>query len=151
MFESHLALYRSLKRNKVEYLIIGGVACGIYGSPRATKDLDIFIRPTLENAKRLLEALKRAGFGTVYLTTPEKIIANEINIFEDIIRLDVLTKVKGLVFDTAWRRRQIEYLKGVKINLVSLGDLMKSKGASKRLIDKEDIKILKKIKSYRRK
>lgn len=151
MFESHLELYRSLRRNKVKYLIIGGVACGIYGSPRVTKDLDIIIRPTLDNARRLLEALKEAGFGTAYLTTPEKIIANEINIFEDIIRLDVLTKVKGFIFDMAWKMRGVRILKGIKINVASLDDLIKSKKVSKRLIDKEDIKILKKIKRYRRK
>lgn len=82
MFEKHLALYRSLKRNKVKYLII--------------------------------------GFGTAHLTTPEKIIANEINIFEDFIRLDILIKVKGLVFNIAWQRRQVKSLKAVKINVVSL-------------------------------
>lgn len=146
MLEKHLTLYKSLKRNKVEYLIIGGIACGIYGSPRATKDLDIFIKPTLENAKRLLSALKEAGFGTAYLTTPEKIIKNEVSIFEDFMRLDVLTKVKGLNFDKAWQRRQTKILKGIKIIVVSLDDLIISKRAATRLIDKEDIKILKKIK-----
>ncbi len=148
MIERHLALFRSLKRNKVEYLIIGGIACGIYGSPRATKDLDIVIRATTQNAKRLLAALKEAKFGTAYLTTPDKIIANEITIFGDVIRLDILTKVKGLVFDNAWRKRQVKSLKGVKINVISLDDLISSKKATARLIDKEDIKILKKIKTY---
>jgi len=149
MLEKHLALFRSLRRNKVEYLIIGGIACGIYGSPRATKDLDIMIRPSLENAKRLLAALKEAKFGTAYLTSPEKILANEINIFEDIIRLDVLIKVKGLIFDRAWQKRQVRSLRGIKINIISLDGLIKSKQAAARIIDKEDIKILKKIKKQK--
>jgi hypothetical protein len=150
MLERHLALFRSLKRNKVEYLIIGGIACGIYGSPRATKDLDIMIRPTLKNANRLLAALKASGFGTAYLTTPEKILANEINIFEDVMRLDVLTKAKGLIFNTAWQKRQVKPLgRVVKINVVSLPDLINSKRASRRLIDKEDLKILRKIKRFK--
>ena len=150
MFKSHLELYRSLKRNKVKYLIIGGIACGIYGSPRATKDLDIIIKPTLENAGRLLEALQEAGFGTACLTTKEKIIANEVNIFQDYIRLDVLTKVKGLDFDTAWKNRKVKFLKDVGIKVVSIDELIESKTASGRLIDKEDVKILKKIKRYKR-
>ncbi len=149
MLKNHLELYKSLKRNKVEYLIIGGVACGIYGSPRATKDLDIIIRPTLENAERLLCALKEARFGTAHLTTAKKIIANEINIFQDYIRLDVLTKVKGFDFDTAWKNKKVKFLKSVKIQVSSIEDLIKSKIASGRLIDKEDIKILKNIKRYR--
>lgn len=149
IFGKHLALYRSLKRNKVKYLIIGGIACGIYGSPRATKDLDILIEPTMENAKRLLLALREAKFGTAYLTTTEKILANEINIFEDVIRLDVLTKVKGLVFTAVWQRRQEKLLRNVKIKVISLDDLILSKNASARRIDKEDVKVLKKIKLYR--
>lgn len=146
MLGKHLALFRSLRKNKVKYLIIGGIACGIYGSPRATKDLDILIEPTIENAKRLLAALKEAEFGTAYLTTPEKIVANEINIFEDVIRLDVLTKAKGLVFGAVWQRRQKKFLKRVGINVISLDDLISSKTVAARLIDKEDLKILKKIK-----
>lgn len=145
-----LELYRSLRRNKVEYLIIGGVACEIYGSPRATKDLDIIILATLENAQRLLKALEEAGFGSAFLTTAEKIIANEINIFQDYIRLDVLTKVKGLDFKKAWQNRQVKSLKAVKINVASIEDLINSKEASNRVIDKEDIKILKKIKTYKK-
>ena|SRR3989338_298509 len=149
MINGHLKLYRSLNKNKVRYLVIGGVACGIYGSPRATLDVDIFIEPSLENAKKLLKALRDADFGTASLTTPEKILANEINIFEDYIKLDVFIKPKGIQFSEVWPRRETRILKGVRIKVLSINDLVVAKSSSKRLIDKEDIKILKQIKRIR--
>ena len=146
MITSHLKLYKSLNKNKVKYLIIGGVACGIYGSPRATFDIDIFIDPNLSNAQRLLKALKEAGFGMASLTTPEKILSNEVNVFKDYLEIDIFTKPKGIAFHKAWLRKEVRSLKGVRIKLVSIDDLMRSKSASNRQIDKEDIKILKQLK-----
>ena len=145
MIRDYLKLYKSLNRNKVSYLIIGGIACIIYGVPRTTLDIDIFIEPSLKNAERLLKALKEAGFGTAYVTTPQKIIKNEINIFEDYLRLDIITKPKGLVFDKAWKNRSVKRINGIKVNVASIRDIIKSKKASKRRFDKEDIKILQAI------
>jgi predicted nucleotidyltransferase len=146
MLKDHLRLYKCLNENKVRYLIIGGVACGIYGSPRATLDIDIFIEPSLDNAVRLLKALENAGFGTASLTTPEKILANEINVFKDYLELDIFTRVKGIEFSKIWPKRQKIFIKGLGASVISINDLITSKIASKRIIDIEDIKILKKIK-----
>ncbi len=146
MLGEHLKLYRSLNKNRVKYLVIGGVACGIYGSPRVTVDVDIAVDPTLKNTIRLHKALIKAGFGTAYLTTPEKILANEINIFEDYIKLDVITKPKGFDFKKAWPKKSVRNIKGVRVKFISLDDLIKSKVASRRKIDIEDIKILRRIK-----
>ena len=55
-------LLRSLNRNKVRYCIIGAYAVAFYSIPRYTKDLDIVVEPSLENAKRLVSALKSFGF-----------------------------------------------------------------------------------------
>lgn len=145
MIKDHLKLYRSLDKNKVRYLIIGGIACAIYGSPRVTVDLDIFVEPTLDNSKALFKALKEAGFGTVELTTPKKIMSNELNIFNDYIKMDVLTKVKGIDFEKCWKARKVKEIDGIKINLISIENLIKSKKAANRDVDKYDIKILKRV------
>jgi predicted nucleotidyltransferase len=147
MLEEHLNLYKSLNKNRVKYLVIGGIACGIYGSPRATKDIDILIEPSISNVRKLYKALEEVNFVTVHLTTPEKIIANEITIFNDYIRLDVLTKAKGIEFETAWKRRTVKYINKVPIKCISLDDLIHSKIVSNREIDRIDLEILKKIKS----
>jgi len=61
-------LLESLNKNRVRYLLVGGYAVGIYGYPRATNDLDIFVAANEENATRVVEALKEFGFGGESLT-----------------------------------------------------------------------------------
>lgn len=145
MIGRHLQLFKSLSSHGVEYLLIGGVAVIAYGFPRTTKDIDIYINPTVENAKRCLEALEEYGFGTVALTTAEKLAATEVTIFKDFIRLDVLTRVKGIEFDTAWRRKVLFEVDQVRIPALSKEDLISSKQAAGRSGDLEDIKILQMI------
>ena len=142
MLRDYLKLYKSLNDNKVKYLIIGGIAAIVYGVPRTTLDIDIFIEPSQENATRLLKALKDSGFGTASLTTPLKIVRNEINVFEDYLRVDVFTKPKALVFDKVWKNKKVKIINGIKVNFASIEDIIISKKASKRPLDKEDIKIL---------
>lgn len=145
MLEEHLKLYRCLAKYKVRYLVIGGVAAIIYGVPRATLDIDIFLEPELNNAEKFLKALKEAGFGTAGLTTPDKIVKNEVSVFNDRIRLDVLTKPRALDFAKAWRKRTVNKISGVKVVLASREDIIRCKNAVGRVVDKEDIKILKKV------
>ena len=145
MLKDHLRLYKSLNKNKVKYLVIGGVACAIYGSPRATLDLDIVIEPTLSNAEALIKALRKAEFGTAWLTTAEKIASTDLTVVNDYVKIDILTKAKGIDFQKCWNRRNVKIIKGVRINLISLQDLIGAKKAVKRPIDKYDLKILKKL------
>ena len=143
--EGHLKLYKSLAKHKVRYLLIGGTAVVIYGVPRSTLDIDILIEPDMKNAQRLYNALDEAGLGTVSLTTPGKIVRNEISVFNDFIRLDVLTKAKAIDFEKAWLRRTIKKIKGVPVVLASITDIIKCKKAVGRAVDDEDVKILKKM------
>jgi predicted nucleotidyltransferase len=149
MIEGHLKLFASLNEKRVEYLLIGGTLAIAYGVPRHTKDIDIFLRPTQENAQRCLDALKELGLATAGLTTPEEICENEITIFKDVVRLDVLTQVKGIEFGEAWRNRVYLSLDDVDIPSLSLNDLIATKKAADRPSDKEDIKILELAKSER--
>lgn len=142
MIAQHLKLFEFLNKNKVEYLLIGGTLAIAYGVPRVTKDIDLFVNPTLENATALLKALEEFGMGTVYLTNPQDICSMEVTIFKDFVRLDVLTKVKGLVFGEAWRNKVYLSLENVDIPAIHLEDLIKSKQAAARPEDFEDIKIL---------
>lgn len=145
MDEADLNVYRSLNKYRVRYVMIGGMAAILHGSPRLTKDTDILIEPTVENCQRLIRALKAANFGTIGLTSAKKILYNEVNIFKDYVRLDVLTKVKGLKFEEAWKHREIKRLEGVRVSIVSINDLIASKEAAARDIDLHDVKTLKKV------
>ena len=135
-------VFKSFQTHDVRYLVIGGIAAVLYGVPRATFDLDMLIEATPENAQRLLDALLEAGLGTATLTTAADVIAHEITIFKDFVRIDVQTSTPGLQFETAWQRReQMEY-EGQMFYVVSREDLIASKRASGREIDIEDVRLL---------
>ena len=98
-------VFASFQRHNVRYLVIGGIAAVLYGVPRATFDLDILIEATPENARWLLAALADAQFGTASLVTAEELLANEITVFKDRVRIDVQTSTPGLTFNEAWQPR----------------------------------------------
>lgn len=123
-------------------MVIGGIASVLYGVPRATFDLDILIEATPENTRHLLDSLLHAGLGTASLTSVEDILANEITIFKDFVRIDVQTSTLGLKFEDGWeRRRTLEY-QGQSFYVVSLEDLISSKQAAGRAVDLEDVRLL---------
>lgn len=95
-----------------------------------------------ENAQRLLDALSDADFGTAELTSAEELLATEVTIFTDQVRLDVQTSRPGILFEDAWDRRKTLTYEGQEFEVVSLGDLIQSKTASGRDEDLEDVRIL---------
>ncbi|MFH0800493.1 MAG: nucleotidyl transferase AbiEii/AbiGii toxin family protein [Pseudomonadota bacterium] len=145
MIIKHSKLFECLNKHGVEYILIGGTLAIAYGIPRVTKDIDIFLNPNPGNAARLLDALKEFGMGTAELTTPEDVCATEVTIFKDVVRLDVLTAVKGLEFTSAWQGKVFLELDKVLIPALSVDDLIRAKKASARPRDFEDIKVLKAI------
>ena len=135
-------VFGSFQQHEVKYLVIGGIASVLYGVPRATFDLDIFIEATTDNARRLLEALLNAGLATASLTSVEELLANEITIFKDRVRIDVQTSTPGLSFQEAWKRRTTMNYQGQEFFVVSKQDLISSKRAAGRDVDLEDVRLL---------
>ena len=142
MLDQLQSVFASFQKNDVRYLVIGGIAAVLYGVPRATFDLDVLIEPTRENVNRLLHAMIEAGLGTASLASPDDVLATEITIFTDRIRLDVQTSTPGIDFGEAWSRRVTMNYKGQVLEVVSLADLIASKRACGRAVDLEDVKIL---------
>lgn len=142
MLDQLQSVFASFQKNEVKYVVIGGIAAVLYGVPRATFDLDVLIEPNLENASRLLRAMIEAGLGTAALTSADDVLAKEITIFTDRIRLDVQTSIPGLEFEGAWQRRVTMNYKGQALEVVSLPDLIASKPASGREVDLDDVRIL---------
>jgi hypothetical protein len=122
--------------------VIGGIAAIVHGVPRMTLDLDILIEATQENAQRLLDAFLDAGLGTAALTTADGLLALEITIFKDRVRIDVQTRSPGLVFGDAWARRDVIEHEGHEVYVVSREDLIASKLAAGREVDLEDVRLL---------
>ena len=135
-------VFASLHRHNVKYVVIGGIAAVLHGVPRATFDLDILIEATPENAQRLLDALLEERFGAAALTSVQGILAHEITVFKDWVRIDVQTSTPGLVFETAWQRRRTMMYRGQEFYVVSKADLIASKRAAGRKQDLEDVRLL---------
>jgi hypothetical protein len=135
-------VFASFQRHNVRYLVIGGIAAILYGVPRATFDLDILVEATPDNAKQLLDALLEAGLGTASLTNVEELLANEITVFKDWVRIDVLTTAPGIDFQEAWERRETMEYQGQRFSVASRKDLISSKKALGRAVDLEDVRLL---------
>lgn len=135
-------VFASFRAREVRYVVIGGIAAVIHGVPRVTFDVDLLIEATRENAQRLLDALADAGLGTASLTTPEEILANEITVFKDYVRIDVQTSTPGLAFDAAWAHRETVEAQGQSFYVVSRQDLIAAKRAAGRPEDLADLRIL---------
>jgi hypothetical protein len=131
-------VFASLQRHDVRYVVIGGIAAVLHGVPRATFDLDLLIEPTPDNAQRLLDAFVDAGLGTAHLTTPTDLLAHEITIFQDRVRIDVQTSTPGLTFAEAWRDHLTMTYEGQDFSVVSRPHLIRSKRAAGRDIDLQD-------------
>jgi hypothetical protein len=136
-------VFASLQRHDVRYVVLGGIAAVLHGVPRATFDLDILIEASPENAQRLLDALLDASLGTAALIDVAGVLANEITIFQDRVRLDVQTSTPGLSFADAWERRETMQYQGQEFYVVSVPDLIASKIAAGRQVDLEDVRQLK--------
>lgn len=135
-------VFASLKKYQVKYLVIGGIASVLYGVPRATFELDILIDATRKNAQKLLNALQNAGLGTAFMISADELLANEITVFQDRVRIDVKTRTPGITFKEAWLRREEMEFQGRVFYVVSKKDLIGSKKAASREIDLEDVRLL---------
>jgi hypothetical protein len=135
-------IFKSFQEHDVKYLVIGGIASILYGIPRTTLDLDVFIEKSEDNAKRLLDALVSAGIATAELTDPEGVLNHEISIFKDRVRVDVHTDTPGITFEDAWQRKEVMTYQDQEFFVVSREDLISSKKASGRPVDIEDVRIL---------
>jgi len=128
-----------------EYLLVGAHAVMLYTVPRYTKDLDIWVRPSLENAQRVYSGLVAFGAPMADLTVED--LATPGTIFQIGVepnRIDVITTVEQLEFDQAWGNRVTSSYGGVPIAVLSIDDLLKNKRALARPQDLLDVERLEK-------
>lgn len=140
-------LLQVLNDFEVRYLIVGGYAVMKYSEPRYTKDLDLWVENSAENASQVFGALKQ--FGAPIESdgiTPETFTRNEITYQIGVapIRIDILTQITGVKFSTAWKRRVSGTIFGIPVPFISLDDLVENKQATGRSSDLEQLKRLSK-------
>lgn len=126
--------------NGVEYLIVGGYAFGVYAAPRATKDLDLFIRASRKNSEAVWNSLARFG-APLSGYSPEDFRDGEstIQFGDKPNRIDILQKIDGVTFAEAWRDRVPGKIDGeLPVSLISQEHLLRNKRAAGRPRDLAD-------------
>lgn len=128
---------RILNKHQVSYLIVGGYAVMKYLEPFYTKDMDIWIDPAPENAKRAYSALVEFGAPLADLTVHDLTQPNVVFQFGmPPVRVDVMTSIDAVSFDEAWQNRVESQLGGIPISIISLQDLIRNKEAANRDTDR---------------
>jgi len=136
-------LFAALSAQGAEFLVVGGHAVMLYTQPRYTKDLDVWVRPTRENAERVFQALE--DFGAPLTNVAVEDFASPGTIFQIGIapnRVDILTTLEGVDFEHAWLRRTQSTYGGVPIGVMSAEDLVANKRAVARPQDLLDVEAL---------
>ena len=130
----------------VDCIVIGGHAVAYHGHPRFTGDIDFLVRPTRENADRLLETLRAFGFSELALSADDFTRPGAvIQLGRPPNRIDLLTSISGVEFEEAWNSRLGGELDGLPVSFLGLEALLKNKQASGRDKDLGDIKKLRAI------
>ena len=139
-------LLSAFNDHAVKYLIVGGYAYGVYAEPRATKDLDIFIRSDQENSQAVFRALAQFGAPLDGLSPADFMDGSSFQIGQPPARVDLLQHIDGISFDEAWKNRIDGFVEGeVRITVISKHDLIRNKLASGREQDILDVKKLQNV------
>jgi hypothetical protein len=135
-----IALFNS---HGVEFIVVGGHAVAFHGYPRYTGDVDLLVRPSPDNAQRILAALEAFGFGGLGIT------ANDLECAGKVVqlgvapnRIDLVTAITGVDFDTAWGSRESALLDDIQVNIIGRDALLANKRATDRAKDRADVAVL---------
>lgn len=135
-----------LNSHNVEFLVVGAHALAFHGLPRYTKDLDLFIATSPENAEALSKVVHEFGFASTGLKradfeTPEIVI----QLGMEPHRIDLLTGLSGITWEEAWRDRVQGQLDGIPVPFLSKEIYIQNKLASGRPQDIADVSRLQRI------
>lgn len=148
-YETRLARVCSrLNAERARYLVVGATAMQLWGTTRATRDIDILIEATVANARRVLRALASLGFGLAGEHLAEDVASRAVTMIGDTPNVDILTRAWNLKWAEARRGATTFDVEGVAVPTASIEDLIESKRTG-RLQDAADIEVLEEIRRLR--
>ena len=147
--ENLIAFWKSLSKNDVEYIMVGGFAAILHGTSRTTQDVDIWIKDTGENRKKFRTAIANIGLGDyAELETTEFIPGwTSIYLYQG-FELDIMTYLKAFpqsTFKECYNKAYVANIEGVNIPFLHINQLIQEKKANGRPKDLLDIEELEKI------
>ena len=134
-----------LHAKSVESILVGGYAVVLHGYPRTTGDMDIWVRPSVDNYKRLQAAFALFGLPTNAISEATFLDTANTDVFtfgRPPMAIDVLTKVKGLDFEETFKAAEIVNIDNAPLRLIHLNHLKQAKKAANRNKDKDDLEHL---------
>lgn len=136
-----------LTRNGVRALIVGAHALAFHAKPRYTKDLDIFVDASVENARRIITAIEQFGFGSLGITEADLAEHRVLQLGAPPNRIDIMTSIDGLTFEEAWEGRVEGTFAGEKVFFIGRTELIRNKAASRRPQDLADLDLLRRFRN----
>jgi len=141
-----------LNSHGVEYLVVGAHAVSFHGHPRFTGDIDFWVRPEMRNAHRVVNVLRAFGFEELGLAASDFVKAGMVvQLGQPPNRIDLLTSISGVDFDSAWRSRAEGSLDDLPASFLGFESLIANKLASSRPNDLADVAQLRAIAAARKK
>lgn len=145
MNEDFQDVLAALLASGARFLVVGAHALAVHGVPRATGDLDIWVLPDPVNAERVWRALTRfgapmetVGAGPGDLARPGLVL--QIGLPPR--RIDILTALTGVDFESAWRSRVVHRVGSLEVPFLDRDTLIRNKRATGRLRDLADVERL---------
>ena len=136
-----------LNQHSVDYMVVGAHALAFHGRPRHTGDLDIWIKPSEQNAAKLVDVLKDFGFASLGLTEADFLKDNYVTqLGYPPLRIDILNSISGVDFDGAYTNKIEGEVDGLDVKFINVSEFIKNKEASGRQKDLSDIESLQKKK-----
>ena len=130
-----------LNSNKVKYLLVGGWAVGLYGHPRATKDIDFLIFTDDINLNNIEKALIDFGAPPVNIEyLREK--GNVVRFGNSPIKIDIINEASGINIEDCYSRKKMITVENIEIPLISKADLIMNKKSTGRQSDLGDVEKL---------
>jgi hypothetical protein len=132
-----------LAAHQVEYLLVGGYAVGYHGYPRATGDMDVWVKSDQDNADRLLAVLRDFGFDTPELSAELFLKENQVvRMGVPPLRIELQTSISGVRFSECYSERVTDQIDGVEVQIINLKHLKQNKQAAGRHKDLDDLEHL---------
>lgn len=140
----------------VDFVLIGGHAAIYHGVQRTTSDLDILVRPTLQNGQRILAACTLLGLETTGLTPEDFTIPQFFSFGTKPGAVDILNFIIGLPIDQVFENASIAKIEELRLKVIDIRDLISNKesinrASEKNLVDQQDILALKRIIDWKKK
>jgi len=142
-------LFTCLNEAGADYMLVGGYAVMAHGHIRATGDLDVWVRPTPANARRVLAALGEfgmpPGLSLDVLAVADGPPPTGFRFGRPPLAVDLLTSVRGIDFNTAWDSSFVRDVGGLPIRIIGLAALLQNKRATERPKDMLDVDALERL------